>query len=69
MAVLTVTFTAENATRIAAAFQETLDLEQPATATEVEQYVKEKIKQVVRASEKRVAEAAANPNPADVVFD
>lgn len=67
MASFTVTFSAENVTRIAAAFQETLDLPDPATSDEVKDFVVEKIKQIVRTSEKRVAEAAANPNPADVV--
>lgn len=66
MASFTVTFSAENATRIAAAFQETFKLPAPATADEVKSVVVEQIKQIVRSSEKRVAVAAANPNSADV---
>ena len=63
---ITITFNAESATRIAAAFQEVFNLPAPATAQEVKDYVITDLKQVVRTSEKRVAEAAANPNPGDV---
>jgi hypothetical protein len=66
MASITINFTAAPATRLAAALQETLGLDAPATLAELKDYIVTDLKQIVRTSEKRAAIAAAATGAADV---
>jgi hypothetical protein len=66
MASITITTSGANATRVLAAIEESLGLEQAATDQDVKDYIVTDLKQLVRTSERRVAEEAANPDPVDV---
>ena len=55
MPAITITTSGANATRVAAAIQESLGLDAPATAQEIKNYIISDLKQLVRSSERRVA--------------
>jgi len=63
---ITINFSPEHATRIQDALTYALGLEQPATAADLKAYVIADVRQLVRNTEKRMAEEAASA-PIDYV--
>ena len=58
---ITLTFSAQQATRLSIALQKALELDAPATGSDLKQYIIEDIRQLVRTAEKQIAEEAAQP--------
>ena len=65
---LTITFTTEQKDRIAAAFQEALALDDPATAANIKQYIVRDLIQVVRNAERAIAKRDFDSGASDVDF-
>lgn len=68
MATLTITFSAAVQARLRAAFEKAFELDRPATADDVRDYVIRNLKQFVTSVERRVAREAAQESITDPNF-
>ena len=66
MPLITINITAQQATRLAAAWQKQFDMDAPPTLADVRQHLVRELKAIVHSGEKKAAEEAASaPAPFD----